>query len=37
MQKNLSQNEEINNRNGEKFNDEFELQSIDLNYDSIHS
>ena len=35
--KNLCENEETGDRNGEKFNEEFELQSIDLDYDTIHS
>ena len=33
----LSKTEETNNRYGEKFKDELELQSIDLDYDTIHS
>ena len=33
----LCKSENTNNREGEKFNDELELQTIDLDYDTIHS
>ena len=33
----LCKNENTNNREGEKYNDELELQTIDLDYDTIHS
>ena len=35
--KSMSQSEKTNNRMREKYNDELELQSIDLDYDTIHS